>query len=237
METLSESLLLEPQSEPSPPPAPIVVTVPSSPDDGQNVRPHLLRTPPLRAFELPAPSDITPRPRALFDSDNLSPPLTFTSQSTDTSMSPFEEQLAAAGLPPPGAEHFDARRALWWAPGPHPPSPTEPNPSRGRLETLLAEPAALEDDRVWDAGLDRVWRGLTGGAKLKHRLPLALVIKILQAGWIREGTWPKGAVAPESDGDVPVPEAKATVSPLYTAAPSSMPEDRPTTEVEIVGKA
>lgn len=178
MESLGESLLLEPLSDLSPPPAAIVVTVPSSPDDGQNVRLHILRTPPLRALELPASSasDITPRPRPPFNSDDLSPPPTFTSQSTNTSMSPFEEQLATACLPPPGADHFAARRALWWAQGSSPPSPTEPNPSRRRLETLLAEPAALEDDRVWDAGLDRVWRGLTGGAKLKHRLPLALVV-------------------------------------------------------------
>ncbi len=177
MQTVSESLLLEPQSDLSPPPAAIVVTVPSSPDDGQNVRPHILRTPPLRALELPAPSDIDITPRAPFDSDNLSPLLTFTSQSANTSMSPFEERLATAGLPPPGADHYAARRALWRAPGPNPPCLTEPNPSRGKLETLLAEPAALEDDRVWDAGLDRVWRGLTGGAKLKHRLPLALVVR------------------------------------------------------------
>ncbi|KAM5540350.1 hypothetical protein V8D89_005808 [Ganoderma adspersum] len=222
MQSQGESLLFEPLSDLSPPPAAIVVTVPSSPDDGQNVRLHILRTPPLRALESPAPSasDITSRPRAPFNSDNLSPPPTFTSQSTNTSMSPFEEQLATARMPPPGADYFAARRALWWAPGSNPPSPTEPNPSRGKLETLLAEPAALEDDRVWDAGLDRVSRGLTSGAKLKHRLPLALVIKILQAGWIREGTWPKGAVAPESDGDVPVPGAKATVLPLSTATPN-----------------
>ena len=62
-------------------------------------------------------------------------------------------------------------------------------------------------------------------------------IKILQAGWIREGTWPRGAVAPESDGDVLVPEAKATVSPLSAATQSFTPEDRATAEVDIVGKA
>ena len=174
MQTLSEA---QPLPEPSLPPAAIVVTVPSSPDDRQNVRPHILRTPPLRALELPAPSDITPRSRAPFDSDNLSPTLTFTSQSVNPSMSPFEDQLTTTVLPPPGADHFAARRALWWEPGTNPPNATEPNPSRGRLESLLAEPAALEDDRVWNAGLDRVWRGLTGGAKLKHRLPLALVVR------------------------------------------------------------
>ena len=173
MQTLSE--LSGPQSDLSPPPNAIVVTAPSSPDDDQNVRPHIFRTPPLRALELHTPSDITPR--APFNSDNLSPPLTFTSQTAASSMSPFEERLAIEDLPPPGAAHFAARRAIWWTPGSSPPSSTETNPSRGRLETLLAEPGALEDDKVWDAGLDRVWRGLTGGVKLKHRLPLALVVR------------------------------------------------------------
>ncbi|KAI1786701.1 hypothetical protein LXA43DRAFT_975674 [Ganoderma leucocontextum] len=156
-------------------------------------------------------------------------------------MSPFEERLATAGLPPPGADHFAARRALWWMPGSSPPCPTEPNPSRRRLEALLAKPGALEDDEVWGAGVDRVWRGVTGGAKLKHRLPLALVIRILQAGWIHEGTWPKGAVAPESDDDAPRLEVKATTSLLSTTTPSfttqASTEDRTTMGVDIVGKS
>ena len=257
MQTLSESLLLERRSALSLHPAAIVVTAPSSPDDSQNVRSHILRTPPLRALESCAPSDISSR-RAPFDSDSLSPPLTFTSQPPTPSMSRFEERLVTEGLPPPGVDHFAARRAMWWTPGSSPPSPTEPNPSRGRLETLLAEPGALEDDKVWDAGLDRVWRGLTGGTKLKHRLPLALVvrtrlwsawcwidlstskIKILQAGWIREGTWPQGAVAPESDGDVPLPEAKGATSLLSAATPSFTTQEstgsQAQTEVETVEK-
>ncbi|RDX55432.1 hypothetical protein OH76DRAFT_1319008, partial [Lentinus brumalis] len=113
--------------------------------------------------------------------------------------SPYQERLAAAELPPPGPDYFAARRALWLAPGEAPSRPTEANSSRRRLETLLATPDALEDDVIWQTGVDRVWRGLLGGARLKHPLPLTLVLKILQAGWIREGTWPKGAIAPDSD--------------------------------------
>ncbi|KAI0774104.1 hypothetical protein C8Q74DRAFT_809691 [Fomes fomentarius] len=122
--------------------------------------------------------------------------------SQDAPVSLFQQRLRDADLPLPGVDHFAARRTLWWTPGPNEPSPTEANSSRRRLEALLAHPGALEDDDIWEAGVDRVWRGLVNGAKLKHRLPLALVIKILQAGWIREGTWPKGAIVPDSDDTI-----------------------------------
>ncbi|OJT09039.1 hypothetical protein TRAPUB_64 [Trametes pubescens] len=114
-------------------------------------------------------------------------------------LSPFEQHLAATDLPSSGPELFHARRALWREPAQNPPEATQPNPSRRRLENIMAAPGALENDETWGAGIDRVWNGLVGGARLKHRLPLALVIKILQAGWIREGTWPRGAAAPDTD--------------------------------------
>ncbi|KAI0368098.1 hypothetical protein BV20DRAFT_948875 [Pilatotrama ljubarskyi] len=133
-------------------------------------------------------------------------------------MSAFARQLAEVDLPPPGPELFQVRRALWRTPMSNPPTPTEPNASRLRLENLLALPDALESDDTWAAGLDRVWHGLIGGARLRHRLPLALVIKILQAGWIHEGTWPKGAVAPDSDEELDKP----TVTPQEQSSLLSM---------------
>ncbi|CDO71372.1 hypothetical protein BN946_scf184908.g130 [Trametes cinnabarina] len=122
-------------------------------------------------------------------------------------MTGFEQRLAAATLPESGPDHFLARRALWCTPVLDNPTPTPANASRLRLESLLDVPGAIEDDETWDSGLDKVWHGLVAGARLRHRLPLALVIKILQAGWIREGTWPRGAVAPDSDD----PEQPAAV--------------------------
>ncbi|TFK93605.1 hypothetical protein K466DRAFT_478267 [Polyporus arcularius HHB13444] len=139
-------------------------------------------------------------------------------------MSPYQERLAAAELPPPGPDYFAARRALWLAPGEAPSRPTEANSSRRRLETLLATPDALEDDMIWQTGVDRVWRGLLGGARLKHPLPLTLVLKILQAGWIREGTWPKGAIAPDSDD---APEAQLPETTESPATTSGVPTPRP----------
>lgn len=214
MLTRSEDTLL---GEPSPAPAVIIITVPSSPDEPPIICQKILRTPPLQAVQLHAPSDSTPL--APFDCSLLSP---LPTMSQDAPVSLFQQRLRDADLPLPGADHFAARRTLWWSPGPNEPSPTEANSSRRRLEALLAHPGALEDDDIWEAGVDRVWRGLVNGAKLKHRLPLALVvrpyprlshgsglyrssflqIKILQAGWIREGTWPKGAIVPDSDDTI-----------------------------------
>ncbi|KAI0751580.1 hypothetical protein C8Q80DRAFT_1098039 [Daedaleopsis nitida] len=142
-------------------------------------------------------------------------------------MSLFQQRLADADLPPPGPDHFAARRALWWAPSPNPPAPAEANPSRRRLEALLSSPGAIEDDQVWEVGVDRVWRGLIGGAKLKHRLPLALILKILQAGWIREGTWPKGAIVPDSDDDLDetLPQISNAPALLSTTTPEPTTPD------------
>ncbi|KAI0326668.1 hypothetical protein GY45DRAFT_1328624 [Cubamyces sp. BRFM 1775] len=186
-----------------PPPATIVITAPSSPDE----------TPKLGQIPLPSPLLLGDEPAARTLSDvtdvpvnlRMSPRATanlLTATTSPLPMSTFEQRLAAAELPPPGPELFHVRRTLWCTPGPNPPARTEPTAPRVRLETLLAVPGAVEDDNTWDAGLDRVWDGLVGGVRLKHRLPLALVIKILQAGWIREGTWPRGAVVPDSDEEL-----------------------------------
>ncbi|OBZ76750.1 hypothetical protein A0H81_03698 [Grifola frondosa] len=130
-----------------------------------------------------------------------------------------------AELPPPGPDHFAARRTLWWARGPNEPTPTESTPSRQRLEILLQR----DTDEAWDAGLNKVWNGLVSGARLKKRLPLSTVIKILQAGWIRDGTWPKGGVAPDPDDvleELPQDAEFAvlsTTTPDYTSRVTSPP--------------
>ncbi|KAH8118763.1 hypothetical protein DFH11DRAFT_1475586, partial [Phellopilus nigrolimitatus] len=102
----------------------------------------------------------------------------------------------AGTLPAPGLAFFAARRALWKAAPPAPPAPASPAPSRVKLEALLNQPGAVESDEVWRAGLQAVWKGLVGGNQLRKRLPLGIVLKILQAGWLRDGTWPEGVVAP-----------------------------------------
>ncbi|KAF9821258.1 hypothetical protein IEO21_00866 [Rhodonia placenta] len=116
--------------------------------------------------------------------------------------SSFQDRLAVSAMPPPGPAYFNARRALWWIPTQDTPRPADPSPARQRLEQMLSKEGAEEDDLIWSAGVERVWQGLTGGAVLKKRLPLNIVVKLLLAGWIRDGTWPRGKVAPEPDDEL-----------------------------------
>jgi len=113
----------------------------------------------------------------------------------------FDDILAAADLPPPGPAYYTARRALWLTPSPslHV-QPREPSTSRQKLENLLNPPGAVCDERVWKGGVEKVWKGLAAGGRLKRGLPLNLVIRIIHSAWLRDPeTWPSGAVAPETD--------------------------------------
>jgi hypothetical protein len=88
----------------------------------------------------------------------------------------FEDLLATTSLPPPGPSYYAARRALWLAdPGLPLPSP-EPSTSRQRLEHLLSQPGGIENEAVWKGGVEKVWKGLLAGGRLKRRLPMRLVV-------------------------------------------------------------
>ncbi|KAJ3722402.1 hypothetical protein C8R42DRAFT_554645, partial [Lentinula raphanica] len=105
-------------------------------------------------------------------------------------------------LPPPGPSYYVARRALWLRCPPDTNATareSSPSVSRNKLENLLSTPAAIYDDEIWESGIHKVWKGLSAGASLKRRLPLNLVIKIIHCAWVRDETWPAGAVAPEPD--------------------------------------
>lgn len=133
----------------------------------------------------------------------------------------FDDILASSDLPPPGPDHFAARRALWLAPrSSSPPRTPEPSTSRRRLQEVLSSPGAERSDQVWHGGVEKVWKGLSAGGRLKRRLPMNLIvrpgynlrfsfftflvkIKILHAAWLRDNTWPAGAAAPDSDDAIP----------------------------------
>lgn len=60
-----------------------------------------------------------------------------------------------------------------------------------RLELLLQRPGVEELDSTWrDAGLEVVWRMFNQGKVLKEGMKLGVLVKILRASWIRDGTWP-----------------------------------------------
>lgn len=153
----------------------------------------------------------------------------------------FDSILASSNLPPPGPDHYVARRALWLTPRfPASPRSPEPSTSRKRLEKVLSSPNAVESNAAWKNGIEDVWKGLSSGGRLKRRLPMSLIvcaathtmiiavqgspppkIKVTHAAWIRDQTWPMGAVAPEPDdilfdGETPSTTAQEP-SPVQTS--------------------
>lgn len=144
---------------------------------------------------------------------------------TDTT-TPFEQELATANLPEPGPAFFEARRAIWRRPrGLRKPPADALHP---RLRKLLESDGPIEDDEYWDTGIEKFYAALVSGRKLKDPLPLRHLVKTLQAGWIRDGTWPKGHAAPDLDdmtldegsAATPTPSASLTVS-SGTSTPST----------------
>ncbi|KAG9317472.1 hypothetical protein JVU11DRAFT_1674 [Chiua virens] len=104
----------------------------------------------------------------------------------------------ALPLPPPGPDHYAARRARWITTAPHHP-PIDTHPSHSRLHRLLSTPDT-HTDHIWHRGVDQVWNAFGKGNKLKHPLPMSLVIKVVHAAWRRDPeTWPEDAVVPDSD--------------------------------------
>lgn len=161
------------ESAESPPVATIIVTRPSSPDEPPELHQHP-RSPASGTVEVHTLSDVTVATLVVTPS-TARPALPAT---CPMPLSPFEQRLAATDTPSSGPELFHVRRELWREPTQYLPDPAQPNASRRRLENIMATPGALESDETWGAGIDRVWNGLVGGARLKHRLPLALVVRV-----------------------------------------------------------
>ncbi|PSS35489.1 hypothetical protein PHLCEN_2v1644 [Hermanssonia centrifuga] len=149
----------------------------------------------------------------------------------------FQTTMESLDLPEPGPAYFAARRALWLKPTSSTPVHSE---LPARLQELLDEEGPLDSDAIWRRGLEKVWKGVIGGGVLKRRLPLRYlvrflwgpIIKVLQAGWIRDGTWPQGYPAPEPDDELTLQEDRlampATTSSHYSSQLTT-PMDQTTT--------
>lgn len=95
----------------------------------------------------------------------------------DSSTTAFEQLLKDTQLPSPGPDYYVARRALWLkSPDNTDTRQLPPSTSRHKLENLLSTPEAIYDKEIWEGGIHKVWKGLSGGATLKRRLPLNLVV-------------------------------------------------------------
>ncbi|KAF7352644.1 hypothetical protein MVEN_01230100 [Mycena venus] len=112
---------------------------------------------------------------------------------------------SSSSSPLSGPEFYNARRAQWLTPT-GPPRPPEPSSSRRKLEQVLSAPDALTNDDVWFGSVEKIWKGLGAGGRLKRRLPMRLVIKIIHSAWLRDQTWPAGAMAPEPDDELLLPD-------------------------------
>ncbi|KAF7792905.1 hypothetical protein EIP86_004007 [Pleurotus ostreatoroseus] len=184
----------------------IVVTAPSSPELKPPVNDFRRLTARPPAHDQPAEYTTMSKVGEAQDEDGDVP-------------SRFEQIIESTLLPPSGPAHFAARRALWRRPISFPPPRTEQS---AKLRELLDQEGAVDSDEVWNNGLDKIWKGVTSGERLKRRLPMRYLIKILQAGWVRDGTWPRGYTAPEPDDEVTVVEPDVTFE-LPPAATSSYP--------------
>lgn len=83
--------------------------------------------------------------------------------------------MASTVLPESGPAHFAARRALWCKPMSFPPASTQQNP---RLLELLEQDIPLDSDEAWNKGMNKVWEGVTGGVRLKRRLPMKYLVRV-----------------------------------------------------------
>lgn len=86
----------------------------------------------------------------------------------------FEHIMQSTVLPPSGPAHFAARRALWRRPISFPPPRTE---QPAKLLELLDREGLIDSDELWNKGLDKIWKGVTGGGRLKRRLPMGYLVR------------------------------------------------------------
>jgi len=92
-----------------------------------------------------------------------------------------------------GPAFYDRRRWRWISSGSRDTPVVEdrerPSIALEKLEQVLKRPGVLEDDDIWDRYLKTVHSKLVGGTTVRKGMSLSYAIKILQAGWLRDGTW------------------------------------------------
>jgi len=90
----------------------------------------------------------------------------------------FDDLVASSEMPPPGFDYFRARRGLWLTPRSSEARRTSKSSAHEQLEEILQTPGAILSDSCWKNGIQKVWDGLSKGARLKHGLPLGLAVCI-----------------------------------------------------------
>ena len=93
----------------------------------------------------------------------------------------FDDLVASSQMPPPGLDYFRARRGLWLTPRSSETwrsSKSDISSAHEQLVEILQTPGAVHSDSCWKNGIQKVWDGLSKGARLKHGLPLGLAVCI-----------------------------------------------------------
>lgn len=133
--------------------------------------------------------------------------------------------LDSSGVPTSGPAFFELRREQWRNAQPKEgtpaPNPTNDSTSHARLESVVTSPGYEYSDSIWNTYLKSVNERLKGGVTLRKPLPLWVVIRVLRAGWMRDGTW----FGPSSGPGPAVPEPPVTLetSSAMTETPALTP--------------
>lgn len=152
----------------------IVVTAPSSPESSPSRSRNEPRRSLLSSLDLPPPR--MSHDPSFHPMNNLEVPEHLHAKSH------FELLLETADLPEPGPAHFAARQRLWRVPIPHASNARAQHPVFERF--LMRRGGRIDSDETWRAGLDKVWKGIMSGAKLKQNMPLNYLVRYSLHCWI-----------------------------------------------------
>ncbi|CAE6455275.1 unnamed protein product [Rhizoctonia solani] len=118
---------------------------------------------------------------------------------SDTSLQAPDDAAQAGSSTDPapptsGPAFFELRRRQWRSAqssttSDQPSRPASDSSSHARLEAIVSSPGYEFDDAIWDTYLKNVNERLKAGVILRKPLPLWVVIRVLRAGWMRDGTW------------------------------------------------
>ncbi|CAE7232027.1 unnamed protein product [Rhizoctonia solani] len=141
--------------------------------------------------------------KAPADSDNSDTSFQAPDDPTQT-LAPDQAGPSIDSAPPTsGPAFFELRRRQWHTAQPNttpdqPPRAAPDSSSHARLEAIVSSPGYEFDDAIWDTYLANVNERLKAGITLRKPLPLWVVIRVLRAGWMRDGTWygPSAPVGP-----------------------------------------
>ncbi|KAG8684939.1 hypothetical protein FRC11_011408 [Ceratobasidium sp. 423] len=136
------------------------------------------------------------------------------------------DQTTTESVPPTsGPAFFELRRRQWRAAQPSPTSdrssrPASESSSHARLEAIVTSPGYEFDDVIWDTYLSSVNERLKAGVILRKPLPLWVVIRVLRAGWMRDGTWygPSAPPVGPTETSSAMPETPALTPALTPTA-------------------